>query len=32
MRSSKFSREQEVSMTANLNSSFLWVIEKLNAK
>lgn len=32
MRSSKFSREQEVSMTANLNSHSLWAIEKVNAK
>lgn len=32
MRSSKFSRNQEVSVTADLNSNSLWVIEKVNAK
>jgi len=32
MRSSKFSRNQEVSVTANLNSNSIWVVEKVNAK
>lgn len=32
MRSSKFSRQQEVSITANLNSNSIWVVEKVNAK
>lgn len=32
MRSSKFSRLQEVSVTATLSSTSLWTIEKVNAK
>jgi hypothetical protein len=32
MRSSKFSRHQEVSVTATLNSNSIWVFEKVNAK
>jgi hypothetical protein len=32
MRSSKFSRHQEVSVTANFNSNSIWVIETVNAK
>lgn len=32
MRSSKFSRQQEVSVTATLSSSSIWVVEKLQAK
>lgn len=31
-RSSKFSRQQEVSMTADVNSNSLWTIEKLDAR
>lgn len=32
MRSSKFSRHQEVSVTADLNSNTIWIIEHSNPK
>jgi hypothetical protein len=32
MRSSKFSRQQEVSVTSTISSSSIWVVEKVNAK